>query len=336
VKFVSGFIMLAGLIGFAASLSSDPADASPTVSTVFYSGACDASAAVAVDETHFLAASDEDSVLRLYRRDQPGPPLKTYSLGPALELGRRARETDIEGAARIGDVAYWISSHARDPDGQERPDRCRFLATRLYGTGTGLTVELVGRPCKTLIAELAVAPQLAKYDLAEATARSAKEKGGLNVEGLCADRRGGLLIGFRNPIPQKRGLIVPLRNPEQVIDGDRPMFGEPIELDLGKLGVRDLAFHGDRFLIVAGPRKGADRFALFDWMGPGSAARALGIEFHDGFSPEGVVFYPDTGWRAVQLFSDDSGNLIGGRECKDVPEAAQRRFGARWVELPAR
>lgn len=302
----------------------------------FYSGACDASATVVVDDLHFLSATDEDSVLRLYRRDQPGPPINTFDLAPALELGRKAGETDIEGAARIGDVVYWITSHARDGDGKAHQERARFFATRLAGRGAELSVEIIGRPCRTLVTDLVAAPWAAQYDLADAAGRSGKGKGGLNIEGLCADGRGGLLIGFRNPIPRKRALLVPLRNPARVVAGSRPEFGDPIELDLGNRGIRDLAFADGRFLIVAGPRSGADDFALYSWRGLGTPPEFLGLRFTDGFSPEGAVVYPDAGWRGVQLFSDDSGRVVDGRECNDLEDKTQRRFRARWVALPER
>ncbi len=303
---------------------------------VFYSGACDASAAVPVDEQHFLAANDEDSILRLYRRDHPGAPIKTFDLTPHLRLGRKAGETDIEGAALVGDVAYWITSHAREQDGRERKDRARFFATRLLGRGADLTVEVVGRPCKTLIADLVASPLAARYDLRGATKRPGKEEGGLNVEGLCADGRGGLLIGLRNPIPHQRALLIPLRNPAEVVSGRRPDFGEPIELDLGTRGIRDLTFADGRFLIVAGPHSATDDFALFSWAGPGTPPWFLGLRFTDGFSPEAVVLYADTGWRRVQLLSDDSGRVVDGRKCKDIEDKPQRRFRARWVALPER
>ena len=45
--------------------------------TVFY-GACDASAAVALDENTFVVADDEDNVLRIYSLKSPGMALAKY------------------------------------------------------------------------------------------------------------------------------------------------------------------------------------------------------------------------------------------------------------------
>src|SRR3954469_13321173 len=91
-----------------------------------YSGMADASAGVAVNSNMFLVGDDEENKLRLYRRDQGGPPVKEFNLNLFLEVYGTSLETDVEGAARIGDRAFWIGSHGRNTDGKERPNRARF------------------------------------------------------------------------------------------------------------------------------------------------------------------------------------------------------------------
>nr|HRK64961.1 hypothetical protein [Terricaulis sp.] len=78
-----------------------------------HTGCCDASAAAAIGDNFFVVASDEDSVLRVYSRAADGSPVATFNLRPHLNLGRSSAETDIEGAARLGDLVFWITSHAR-------------------------------------------------------------------------------------------------------------------------------------------------------------------------------------------------------------------------------
>jgi hypothetical protein len=46
----------------------------------------------------------------------------------------------------------------------------------------------------------------------------------------------------RNPIPGKRALLVPLENPEEVVDGRAAKLGTPILLPLGGLGVRNIEY----------------------------------------------------------------------------------------------
>jgi hypothetical protein len=48
--------------------ASTPAGRAESEITTF-SGCCDASAAVAVDERHFVVADDEDNILRVYKTD---------------------------------------------------------------------------------------------------------------------------------------------------------------------------------------------------------------------------------------------------------------------------
>src|SRR5688572_23885342 len=89
--------------------------AAPTI--VEYTGACDASAVVPINDQLFAVADDEDSVLRVYSRERGGAPLHTIDLTRFLGQGTRKGETDLEDAARIGDVVYWISSHGRNSTG---------------------------------------------------------------------------------------------------------------------------------------------------------------------------------------------------------------------------
>src|SRR6266704_2712709 len=78
-----------------------------------YSGMADASGAVPVSSNLFVAASDEDNILRLYRSDRSGAPLKQFDCNAFLELHGKNLEADLEAAARIGDRAFWIGSHGR-------------------------------------------------------------------------------------------------------------------------------------------------------------------------------------------------------------------------------
>src|SRR5262249_34472668 len=82
-----------------------------------FKGVCDASAAVALDEDHFVVADDETSAVLVYSVSEPDKPVLidlTQFLGPTDE----SREPDIEGAARIGDRIYWIGSHGLNSDAE--------------------------------------------------------------------------------------------------------------------------------------------------------------------------------------------------------------------------
>src|SRR5437867_12957611 len=76
-----------------------------------YSGMADASGAVAISPNLFAVASDEDNLLRIYRRDQGGAPLQEFDLSSLLEVRGKSLEADVAGPARIGDLAVWIGWH---------------------------------------------------------------------------------------------------------------------------------------------------------------------------------------------------------------------------------
>ena len=91
-------------------------------------------------------------------------------------------------------------------------------------------------------------PALVPFDLGKAATLGPKEEGGLNIESLAADG-GKLWIGFRNPIGKDgKALMVPLLNPKGVIEKDgKARLGEPITLNLGGLGFRDMVRWHDSF-----------------------------------------------------------------------------------------
>src|SRR5262245_33287740 len=101
------------------------------LSEKFFSGACDASAGVALTDDLFAAADDESNHLRVYSLSGGSAPLFDRSVNAFLDVDPREPEADIEGAARVGDVIYWITSHARNKQGKERTSRQRLFATRI-------------------------------------------------------------------------------------------------------------------------------------------------------------------------------------------------------------
>lgn len=94
-----------------------------------YAGTSGASAAVAVGRGMFVVASDDDDVLRTYAFGKERPLLE-YDL--TKFLGRNPTgKSDIEAAALVGDLAYWLASHKPRPEGEWRQGASRFFATAL-------------------------------------------------------------------------------------------------------------------------------------------------------------------------------------------------------------
>jgi hypothetical protein len=282
-----------------------------------YAGPCDASAAVATSPNEFVVANDESNVLFTYRLGE-SKSIRLLDLTRFLDVGRN-QEADIEGAAAIGSRIYWITSHGRNSKDRTQASRYRLFATERRDDSAQAGV---GRSYKHLLQDLTDAPQLARYHLAAASKLAAEADGGLNIEGLAATPDGQLLIGFRNPLPDERALVVPLENPTEVVDGKRAKLGEAYEFNLGRRGVRSIEWVDGRYLIVAGPTGDEGSFALYRWSGKrGDAAEPIdGIDL-GSLRPEALFAVPKTA--QVVLLSDDGGVVDAGVECKKRPAAKQ-------------
>jgi len=333
---------------------------------VTFSGASDASAAVAISPDLFAVADDEDNVLRVYAKTG-GSPVATFDMAAFLQTTTQFPEADVEGAARIGDRVYWITSHGRNKDGKLRPNRYRFFATEIRREADQVSLRPVGRPCKTLAAQMLGDKGLQGLGLQEAAGtdlvqdavlertreRLAPKDEGLNIEGLCGSVEGKVLyIGFRNPIPKGRALVVPLENPRAMVDQDAPaVFGKPLLWDLGGLGIRDMVYVEDLrgVFVIAGRHNEGGRSALYRWSGrpdeqPVRVRQDLGHE-NPEFTPEALVWFgpearlmvlSDDGSREVRVAGPQEckkGEFIAGGRClnKNLLDAGRKIFRASWV-----
>ncbi|RQO59405.1 DUF3616 domain-containing protein [Variovorax sp. KBW07] len=307
----------------AALLLSCAASSAVQAQTTRYTGICDASAAVGIGRDHFVVGDDERHVLFVYRAGSPAA-VGEVDLGAylgAIDSKGEAEELDIEGAARIGDRIYWITSHGANGKGEPQPTRRRFFATTVVDSGPVPTVQALKTPPYTKLLEKALAdPKLAQ--LFESASKLAPEsEKGLNIEGLAATPDGQLLIGFRNPRPEGKALVLPLRNPAAVLDtGADPVFGEVIRLDLGQRGIRSLEWGGTDYRIVGGPH--GDRkedpkalsFELYKWAGAGTQPVLVPQNKFGDINPEALFRMNTTGrW---YVLSDDGGVAVGKHACK--------------------
>ena len=311
-----------------------------------YRGACDGSAAVALDQDRFAVADDDSNVLNVYQIGKPDAralnldqfleaPLKKKQPGPD---GKPAfKEADIEGAARIGDRIYWIGSHGRDSDGDAEPGRARLFATRIVSDPAGPRLEPVNSVAyKALREDMFGDETLKPLKLAEAYAPDKKKNGpppesdnGFNIEGLAATTDGRLLIGFRNPRPGDKAVVIRLDNPAEVVDGKKAVFGKTWQLEnLAGRGIRSIERINNTYVIVAGPHLDAEDskikppFALYTWSGAdddNKPAEIKDVTIPADFTPEAVFAIP--GSANMMLLSDD-----GSKACKkaDKPDKSFR------------
>ena len=315
-RFVSSLIATLAIVAQGANLGE------PLV----FTGTCDASAASALSEDLFVVANDEDNILRFYRMSRPGKPVQTFDLRPVLSLKGKS-EMDLEAAARLAEKVFFISSHGRNADGKPAPGRHRFFALQFTESGREASVQLMGRPYLNLASDLAADPRYSRFHLAEGAKQSPKNEGGFNIEALTDTPDGALLIGFRSPVPEGRALLAPLLNPDEVIAGKSPRFGDPLLVDLGGMGLRGISSTDKGYYMLAGPVEGhAPSRLYFSAGGPTSPHLVKEVTFQKT-NPEGICVLSVGEKTDFLILSDDGSRKIKGKECKSLPES-QREFRA--------
>ncbi|WP_327684054.1 hypothetical protein [Kitasatospora sp. NBC_00458] len=346
-------VKVTGLGGKTASktlhYAASPAVQFPSASR-YLTGSSDASAAVDAGGGYVVVADDESNVLRLYDRNASGAPLRTWDFGSALGV---SKEIDIEGAARVGDTIYWTGSLGNNKDGEIKADRQTVFATTVTGSGATTQLALAGS-YKGLRADLIAWDRAHgdRYGFAAGAASGEvpKQIDGFNVEGLefAPGSTTTAYVGFRAPLAPAvtggRALIVPVTNFSSLPGGSvHATFGEPIELNLGGLSVRDLRRNAlGQYLIVAGSwaaDDNSDPYALYRWDGqPGSQpVKVLDLPTTDAGGWEAVVDVPDLtvpGARAQLITDDGSADLYGdGTQAKDLTHPEWKKSRSTWFTV---
>lgn len=306
-------------------------------------GICDASGAVALDENRFIVANDEDNILRVYSANKSDAKLEEVDINDYFHKSDPEKEVDIEAATKLNEYIYWITSHGRNKYGERKPRRHQFFVNKISNSGKKI-LEQVGYSYTQLVfKDMFKDDQLKKYNLDRAEKLAPKKEGGLNIEGLTATPNGELLIGFRNPIPQGKALVVPLTNPLELVQKDEnkvnAILGEPIELDLGGLGIRGIEYWQiyQVYLIVAGAYDSSNKFALYWWSGnrKDTPKKIELIDFPPDFRSEAILFYPNRK-NQFQLISDDGAIIrADGKECKEIKDEnhSEKYFRSLWITV---
>ncbi len=346
----------------AAALATGPALAAddPDAGMIVFEGVCDASAVVFTLGEQLLVADDMTDVLHSFR-PTGGPAFARHDLYPHTGTPERARGnfSAFEGAARQGDKIYFVTSHARQWQGKNRPNRRRLLALKSKPIGKGELVEPVGIAYTNLRAKLTDAPEMrgvalgsSIMELHRQLPQLAPERLGINIEGLAGGRDGtSLLLGLRNPRRDDLALVVPITNPEHVVLGlADPRFEPPIRIDLGGLGITSLALDrgSGRYYILAGRHDAEGGARLFGWSGESADAP---VPLQDiapaDFEAQGLAVAPDG--KRLMVLSDDGSRRVpvenrdqcqrkpdeaGTCACNNLADATLKRFRGQWIELP--
>jgi hypothetical protein len=170
---------------------------------VVFEGMCDASGAIPLDERRFAVADDEENSIRIYDAERGGAPLAVL---PVTGLEETHDEIDLEAATLVGPYGLWLASHGRTKAGRFAESRVNMILSTAPSAEAPL--HIVGSAYRNLLTALTAEPALERFELGRAATIAPQLEGGLNLEGLTARPEGGVIIGFRSPVPDGLALIV--------------------------------------------------------------------------------------------------------------------------------
>lgn len=285
--------------------------------------ASDVSAAVAIDADTFVVGDDENNILKFYKTAGNAEPVYSFNLNSFLNIDPKHPEADIEGATRIADRIYWITSHGRNKDGKPRASRYQFFATDIIKQDSDISLKPVASSYFDLAHKIVKDKNLEFLGLDKATMfydfnlnkerrkLLAPKKQGLSIEGLCssADEK-SLYIGLRNPLYQDKAIVIELLNPAEVVEKmSAPKFGEPILWDLNKRGIRSFEYNSQQkaYFIIAGPADSKSVFSLYKWSGQtNDSPKLLKQIFPADFTPEALIVFDN---KPEMLILSDDGSI---------------------------
>lgn len=333
--------------GYVLNYGASAASATPA-NTIWPTGISDASAAIAIDTDYYIAADDEINTLNVYSRSASGLPLKTYSYTSHLNLPEPSKpEVDLEASARSTSDAskiYWLGSmsNGKSPF-DNKPNRNRLFATTISGSGASTTFTFSGY-YGNLRASLIGWGDTHGYNFTASAAAGVDSKAinGFAAEGMIfGPDNTTLYIGLRSPLVptanRTKAVIAPILHFETWFNngspsGD-PVFGAPIELNLGNRGIRDLIkLSNGTYVIIAGNYAGDPLLgAVYKWTGNINDVPVL---VNDGsvasLNMEGALEVSTGGGQPseLQVVSDLGDNVLynDGTVAKDFSDLNLRKF----------
>jgi hypothetical protein len=297
---------LAGLVLLLNSLhsgrSADLAAMSPAPMVAFSGGTFEASGVTHVPGTAAVLFVDDGRPDEIFwmqlgeDRVQSGP-IKSVELGASV--------IDLEGITTDGSNFYVVGSQSKSKGG-DLAGLVRFkfdpASQRVEG------VESVSGLKKFLADNVA--------ELRGIGDRKYKD-GGINVEGIAWDPKGGrLLLGLRSPVIEGHALVVPLRlrDPQGAFSQDNLEVEETkaIRLPLAEAGIRSIEYDERQkaFRIITGAAANNEKadFKLWEWDGNVSRPTLRATETFDRkLKPEEITRFSASGRDFTFIVFDTSG-----------------------------
>ena len=282
----------------------------------------DLSSAVDVGDGHAIAVSSEDNVVRLYKKDESGRPVKTFEFTDST-TGIGSSNADLESMARVNDTLYVLGSHGNNSSGEAKPARRVLFTAAITGSGADTALTYIGKYnglWDALRTWDAANGNRLGFAAGQAAGVAANDPNGFNIEGFefAPGSTSTAYLAFRSPKlthdGQPSAVIVPVENANAlVLGGAEPQFGDPIYLDLGGRTIREIRKNGDDDYLISASKfdAGSPAWSLFAWNGD-PASKPVAVK--DLPSPDPIrtgswesivsVPHPLTDGGSVTLISD--------------------------------
>jgi hypothetical protein len=337
------------ILAYAASQSS-----AVTPANYWHTGIADASAAIALDDDYMIIANDETNLLYVYDRKHSGLPVKTFDFNQSNNLGLTDgstgnwKEVDVEAGVKSIATAgkiYWLGSMSNNSSFAYKANRDRLFAVTVSGTGSATSFANAGY-YGNLRNQLIAWGDVNGYNFTASAAnlKDAKTIDGFNIEGMVfGPDNTTMYIGFRAPlvptVNRTKAVIAPIQNFETWFNNGAPsgapVFGSPIELDLGGRGIRDITrLSNGNYIIVAGSYNETAMGAVYSWTGLAANAPVL-IPSLDisTLNAEGVMQISSSGTLVadrLQIISDNGDNFLyaDGTAAKDLSADNLKKFSS--------
>ncbi len=315
--------------------------------TLWHTGISDASDAIELDNQYYLSADDEINVVNVYSRTSSGLPLVSYNFGSFLNLPDPAKpEIDTEAGARSPknmDKVYWIGSMSNGKAPYDnKPNRDRLVATSITGTGANTSISFAGYA--------AIRSSLLSWGDAHGYNFTASAQAGVDSKSVSGFASEGMVfgpdsttlwIGLRAPLVptanRTKAVIAPILNFETWFNGGNqtvnPTYGNPVELNLGGRGIRDIIrLKNGSYIIVAGNSSGDPiTSAIYKWSGNNNENPVLvSTAGNNILNMEGVmeVQDPNPSKTKLQIISDGGDAVLYNDDgvAKDQGNLNLRKF----------
>lgn len=324
------------------------AAASTPSNTIWNTGMSDASDAIPIDDNYYITGDDELDVINVYSRSSSGLPLVSFDFTSLLGLDLTKPEVDIEASTSSPSMTnkkYWLGSMSTGGASFTiRPNRDRLFSTTVSGTGAATTFSLNGYYAN-LRASLISWGDANGYNFTASAAAGVDSKSisGFAAEGMVfGPDNTTLFIALRAPlvptVNRINAVIAPITNFESWFNNGSPsaspLFGTPIELNLGGRGFRDIIrLTNGTYIIVAGNPSGSPiTSAIYKWSGNITDAPILvATSANSVLNMEGVMEVKTSGLLSMsklQVISDGGTDILyaDGIAAKDFTALNLRKF----------